>query len=114
MTAGQLRERLHFQTRVEHDDGYGNTVAEWATQFTVAARLKPEGRGEQVLAARLSGVQTYRCTVRKSSETVQITEAWRAVDARNADRIFAVKSPPADFSEKGASLDMLVQSGVAA
>lgn len=112
--AGALRERVHCQFAASLDDGWGNPLpgaGEFATQFTVSAGMKPRTGGEEVDAARLGGRQPYVVTVRNTSQTRQITTAWRLVDARDANRIFAVTSPPADPDGKNAWLEFLVVEG---
>lgn len=88
-----MREKLHFQARTEVDDGFGNvTSGPFQTVFTEPARLRPGLGSETVQAARLQGVQPYTITIRSSARTRAITPAWRAVDARNASRIFDIKA----------------------
>lgn len=88
-----MREKLHFQARTEVDDGFGNPVSgPFQTVFTEPARLRPGLGSETVQAARLQGVQPYTITIRSSTRTRQITTAWRAVDARDATRVFDIKA----------------------
>jgi head-tail adaptor len=116
--AGDLRERVTFQRRGELSDGFGNEQAgAWMDQFTVAARVQPRLGGEEVIAARLAGTQPLIITVRSSSDTKQVTSAWRAYDARaglTADgeplRLFNIRSF-ANVDERGAYIDFLVQEG---
>lgn len=112
--AGALRERVHCQFAAALDDGWGNPLpgaGEFATQFTVAAGMKPRTGGEEIDAARLGGRQPFVVTVRNSSQTRQITTAWRLVDARDASRVFAVTSPPADPDGKNQWLEFLAVEG---
>ena len=112
--AGALRERVHCQFAPPLDDGWGNPLpgaGEFATQFTVAAGMRPRTGGEEVTAARLGGQQPYIVTVRNSSQTRKITTAWRLVDARNESRVFAVTSPPADPDGKNQWLEFLAVEG---
>ncbi len=82
-SAGDLRERFTFAKRTDTPDEYGNPVAGgWIDQFTVWAAVKPLKGGEGVQAARLAGSQPVIITVRYSSQTRQISPAWRATDAR--------------------------------
>lgn len=88
-----MRSKLHFQARTEVDDGFGNiTSGPFQTVFLEPARLKPGLGSETVQAARLQGVQPYTITIRSSTRTRQITTAWRAVDARDANRVFDIKA----------------------
>lgn len=92
MQAGELRERLTFQQRVELADGYGNTVdEEWADEFTVSANVRPRLAGEQVMQARLAGTNLMNITVRHSTHTVRVTPAWRCFDARSG-RVYNIRS----------------------
>lgn len=114
--AGALRERVHCQFAAPADDGWGNPLpgaGEPATLFTVAAGMRPRTGGEEVTAARLGGRQPYVVTVRNTAQTRQITTAWRLVDANDANRIFAVTSPPADPDGKNQWLEFLVIEGAA-
>lgn len=113
--AGDLRERIHFQRRVAADDGFGNVLASGAfeTVFTVSANLRPLRGSESVMQSRLAGKQPYIVTVRSSSETREADESWQLVDARKADRIFAVKAPPTDPNGRRAWLEFLVTEGEA-
>lgn len=114
MRAGQLRERLTFQSPTALSDDYGNTTSGWTDEFTVAARLQPKVGGEQVLAARLQGRQVYLIHVRSSAQTREIIPDWQAVDARDATRVFQIKSPSRNMDEKGQWLEMDAEIGVAA
>jgi head-tail adaptor len=112
MAAGRLRERLSFQKRTEVDDGFGNVVSgPFETQFTVSARVQPRMGSEPIIAQRLQGVQPVTITVRSSSDTRQITSAWRAVDARDASRIYNIRT--AVPTEKGDFVEMLADDGPA-
>ncbi|WP_342643449.1 head-tail adaptor protein [Rhodoligotrophos ferricapiens] len=113
MRAGQLRERVLFQTRLpDQDDGYGNVIeGSWTDEFAVAARIQFLRGTESVMAARLEGREPVIITVRRSSQTEQITPDWRAVDARNPDRIFNIRGVSPD--EKHTVFDILADGGVA-
>ncbi|MDO3431187.1 head-tail adaptor protein [Rhizobium sp. CBN3] len=113
MPAGNLRERLHFQTRAIVDDGFGNEQSgDWETVFTAAAELRPLKGSEPVIASRLSGVQPFVIQIRSCIEARVVTTAWRAVDARNPSRIFNITSA-ANFDEKNRYIDMMATQGVA-
>ncbi|MBA1157764.1 head-tail adaptor protein [Microvirga mediterraneensis] len=91
--AGQLRDRLTFEARSVIDDGYGNEVSgPWAAQFTVAARVTTSPGRETVTAQRLAGVNPVDVWVRWSEQTKNIRTEWRAVDARDPERVFAILS----------------------
>ncbi|WP_196258571.1 head-tail adaptor protein [Pelagibacterium limicola] len=112
--AGATRARVTFQKRGDADDGWGKVqpgAGDWEDQFTVWVGLAPMRGTETVMAARLQGQQPYVLTVRQSSQTRQITAAWRAVDARDPKRVFAITAPPADPDGRRAWLEMIVNHG---
>lgn len=111
--AGQLRERLTFQSPTPEVDAYGGTTEGWTDEFTVPARLWPQRGGESIQADRLSGRQTFVLQVWSDEDTRTIEPQWRAVDANDTSRIFQVKSPPIHMDERRMFLDMLVEQGVA-
>lgn len=113
MTAGSLKHRLRFEARSLTSDGYGNVEGDFATVFTRQAQIIPLKGGEAVMAARLTGTQPIIIRVRRDSQTRQIEADWRAVDERT-EEVYALKSPPTDMEDRGAYLDILAESGVAA
>lgn len=112
MGAGALRRSLSFQVRSAFQDQYGNTVTgDFATQFTVDAQVKPRMGSEPIINQRLQGVQPVTITVRSSSQTRQITPAWRAVDSRDGTKIYNLRTAVAD--EKNRYIEMLADDGPA-
>lgn len=112
--AGALRERVHCQVAGSLDDGWGQPLpgaGPIETKFTISAGMRPRTGGEEVTAARLGGRQPFIVTVRNTSQTRQITTAWRLVDARQAGRVLAVISPPADPDGKNQWLEFLAEEG---
>jgi head-tail adaptor len=116
--AGQLREKVTFQRRDESPDGHGNELGGWTDQFSEPCRLTPRLGGEEVIAARMSGVQPYIMTVRSSRRTRSVSAGWRAFDTRKGtgengepERLFEILSI-ADVDEKNAYIDFLVREGV--
>ena len=109
--AGDLYYRVHCQKRVERDDGYGNTVAEFAIQFTVRAAYRHLRGGETVMASRLENKHPVLITVRASSQTRQINSDWRLVDARD-DAAWAIRDVTAETDRQ--FITFLCESGVAA
>lgn len=110
--AGELLERVTFSARgVAVDDGYGNVESTFSDRFTAAARIRPRLGGEEVMAARLQGKNLATITVRYSSNTVQITTDWRAIDTRTGD-IWNVRSPPINPDERKQFLEILCEKGV--
>ena len=112
---GALRYRVHCQMSSGGDDGWGNPLpgaGDFATRFTVACGMRPRTGGEAVDAARLSGRQPFVVTMRNTTETRQITTAWRLVDARDENRVFAITSPPADPDGKNQWLEFIATEGL--
>lgn len=107
--AGELRERVGFQSPTEINDGAGNVTDGWETQFTLAARLMPLRGGEAVMAGRLQGTQPYICTVRGCASIRMVTTAWQAVNVRTGAvyNIKAITNP----DERGAMFDILMVAG---
>jgi SPP1 family predicted phage head-tail adaptor len=109
--ASNLYFRIHCQKRVERDDGYGNTVAEFATQFTVRAAYRHLRGGEAVMASRLENRHPVLITVRASSQTRLIRSDWRLIDARD-DTAWAVRDVTAETDRQ--FITCLCESGAAA
>jgi len=92
-STGQLRDRVTFQARSKIDDGYGNEVSgPWEDKFTVSARVTASPGRETVTAQRLQGINPVDVWVRWSEQTAQIQTEWRAIDARDPSRVFAILS----------------------
>jgi len=111
--AGSLTIRVHCQKKAAAADEFDNPVpagGAWSTQFTVLAGFLPKTGGEQVLAGRLAGIQTYVVTIWQSDSTRQITPGWRLVDADNSARTFNIQSL-FDPDGKRLKLELLVQEG---
>lgn len=111
MQAGKLRDRVTFAKRQASSDEYGNDESTFVDQFTVAAEVIYLQGGEQVMAARLDGRQPVVLTVRASTQTRLIETDWRATDARDAERVFNVRSIKP--SERRDHIDVLCEAGVA-
>ena len=89
--AGELRDRYRFERRAEDDNG--DRLGAWgADAVTVWTKTQALRGGEGVQAARLEGRQPFLLTVRASTATKLIDNAWRAVDDRDANRVFNIKS----------------------
>lgn len=108
---GDLYYKVNCQKRVEQDDGLGNTVSGFATQFTVRATYKHLRGGESVMASRLENKHPIIITVRASSQTREITSDWRLIDARDGT-VWAVRDVTAETDRQFISL--LCERGVAA
>lgn len=115
--AGDLRERIGFFAPVEFEDGYGNTTTGFdvAPDFAVSAAVKPRLGGEAVLAGRLTGKHYVNITVRASSLTRSVTEAWMARDERSgvAYNIRSIIDPEKASSRHDRFIEMLCEQGVA-
>ena len=109
--AADLYYRIHCQKRIEQDDGYGNTVGEFQTQFTVRAAYRHLRGGETVIASRLESKHPVVITVRASSQTRQINSDWRLVDARDGTE-WAVRDVTPETDRQ--FITFLCESGVAA
>ncbi len=117
--AGDLKHRVAFAKRaVQTDDGYGNVEGAFVEHYVVSAGFRPKFGGEQVDAARLSGIQPYSVTVRSSPEMREVTPEWRM---RHACDGFCGVPEGVEFNIRGITnpdqksqwLEMLVESGVA-
>ncbi len=111
ITAGDLYYKVHCQKRVEVDDGAGNTVGNFATQFTVRAAYRHLRGGETVIASRLENRHPVIIAVRSSSQSRQINTDWRLVDARDGTA-WAVRDVTHETDRQFISL--LCERGVAA
>lgn len=110
--AAARRERLSFQVRdVMPDDGFGNREDKWRTKFQMFARVQPLRGSETVIAARLAGTQPYVITVESCRDSRSVTPGWRAVDAREPQRIFNIRSA-ANFDERNRLITFTAETGV--
>lgn len=109
--AGDLYYRVNCQKRVETDDGRGNTVADFATEFTVWAAYRHLRGGEGVIADRLENKHPILITVRATNQTKKINSDWRLVDVRDGTE-WAVRDVTAETDRQ--FITLLCQSGVAA
>jgi len=110
--SGKLTRRLRFESPQAQPDGYGDAVTIWQEEFTTSAEVFARSGGEQVLAARLSGIQPVEITVRRFAATARITSAWRVIDVHSGE-MFALVAPPFDPDGSRAFVKMLGRSGVA-
>jgi head-tail adaptor len=110
MTAGQLRERVRFERRFQTaDDGYGNTTSQWSFLGSMFARIDPGAGREDVLAAKLSGLQIWTITVRWSQLSKGLAPADRAVNERSG-AIYNILSATNE-DERHRYITMTCQSG---
>lgn len=110
--AGKLRDRFTIQRRVSANDGYGNSAAGWADQFTIWGGIEFRRGGEGVLAARLAARQPAILTVRSSAQARGILASDRAVNARTGE-VFNIRELPREARDNRGFLEMLVEAGVA-
>lgn len=110
--AGDLRQRVKFQRRTEVDDGYGNTEGGWADlSIDRAASLTPTRGGEAVQSGRLTGSASWDLWVRADSATKALTTGDRAIDVRDASRVFNIVFGPADMDGRNTWLLLQCTSG---
>lgn len=108
--AGELRERVRFESRGGTSDGYGNDVpGAFEVRFTRAAAFLMKPGSEAVQAARLQGVQPVTMIVRFDSETSAITPEWRAVDVRSGV-VYAIQAA-ADMDRRRAWITLVCMAG---
>lgn len=111
MAAGKLQHQLVFSSRELTSDGFGNEEGGWDVRFTRWAEIIPLKGGEQVMAARLGGVQPVLIRVRLDSDTDDIAPDWRAVDEKGV--LYALHSV-ADMEQNRELLTITAEAGVAA
>lgn len=109
MPAGNLDNRIAFESRVTLTDEYGNVQEEWSEQIVVWARKQYLVGGETVMASRLDGRQPAALTVRRSPDTAQITVGWRARDVDTGE-LFNIRS--INVTEDRAWVNVLCEKGV--
>lgn len=107
--AGDMRERIRLDARVASDDGFGNSVADWAPQFSRAAAYLMKPGSESVQAARLQGQQPVTIIVRFDPDTQRITSEWRATDERTGE-VFAIRAA-ADMDRRRQWITMVCVAG---
>lgn len=110
-TAGSLNQRVVFLEPNDSSDGHGGETDGYVERFCVSARLRPRMGSETVIASRLQGIQPYTLTVRSSSDTRQVTPAWRARNTRTGQTYNI--TTVVNIDERNAFLEMLVVEGEA-
>lgn len=91
MGAGRLNERIHLERPKAHQNGRGGVEKGWDRVFTTSAGFTRLRGGEQVIGARLAGVQPTVIKVRYSRKSAEITPEWRAIDARTGE-VFNIRT----------------------
>lgn len=107
---GELRRRIAFHVRQAIPDNRGNYEGAWEEKFRAYAKVTPLKGGEEVLGARLSGVQPVIIRVRYSSSTKFVQPHWKAIDTRSG-AVYNVTSV-ANLDEKNIYLDFMATTGV--
>ena len=126
--AGQLDERVIFDSPLDGDDDIGGQEVGWLEEFVVAAGYTRLRGGEKGIADRLEGRQPTIIRVRRGEWTNRINTDWRVRDTRNeadpriqaafdadgvwSGEIFNVRGR-ADTSNRQ-FIDFICESGVAA
>lgn len=109
MSAGQLTRRAQFEKRGSLEDGYGNTLTEWASVFSHLCHVRYMRGGESVMASRLEGRQPVIITVRNCAEARTISSDMRCV----IDGVpYNVREFPRPSQDR-LWLEFLAESGVA-
>lgn len=110
-----MRERVTIERRGEiSDDGMGNYIGEWATLIDERrARIAPTRGGEEVIAARLEGVQRFDIWLRADPDTLAIKADDRVIDLNDASRVFAIRYV-GNLDERRRFILLQCEAGVAA
>ena len=109
-SSGSLRERIRIEAPPSTSDGMGGVVQGWTTIATdVPARIAPTRGGEEVRAARLSGIALFTIVVRSSDETRPTTAACRVVNERTG-QTYNIKWV-ANLDERDRFLTMTAEAG---
>lgn len=108
-----MRDRVTFQRRAVADDGAGNAgrTGPWSDEFTCRAEIVPLKGSEQVIAARLSGVQPATIRVRYTARTAAITSEWRVYETLRPDVVYDIETA-ADMERRRALVTMVCKAGV--
>jgi head-tail adaptor len=113
--AGDLHQTVQWAEPFGAMDRYGNEQTNWANRFVVRAQIAPKLGGEDVMAARLQGVQPVVIRVRSSVDTRKITTQWRVTDTNSGIQynVRAVADPFMGMAERGRWIEVLAEAGVA-
>jgi len=106
--AGELRERVKIE-RPGADNGRGGAPQSWLPVVEgIPAKITPAQGGEQVRAARLTGVNTFDVTVRQSPELAAVTADMRLTNERTGKVYNVVWA--ANLDERGRFLTITVMA----
>lgn len=113
--AGDLRQKVKFQRRANTGgDGYGNTEGPWGDlSIERSCSLTPSRGGETVQAGRLAGSAAWDLWLRADSGTRTLKVGDRAVDSRDATRVFNIRFGPSDMDGTNTWLFLQLEQGVA-
>lgn len=110
--AGELRQKVRFERRVNTPDGYGNTKAGWEDlALDRSCSLTPTRGGESVQAGRAAGSASWDMWLRNDRALRGVTTADRVVDARDGSRSFNIVFGPVDMDGDGRWLFCQLVSG---
>lgn len=108
-SAGDLRQSVAFEERVELDRGDGTKVGDWVERFSTRAGFVHLMGGESVMAGRLAGRHPQVIFVRAQTAARAVTPEWRIIDKRSGVAFNIRDITP---SGNGLWLDFLCESGV--
>lgn len=107
--AGELREKIKIERRTREPNGRGGEVETWRLVASgLPAKISPTKGGEEVRAARLTGVNTFDVTVRQSAALSAITADMRLTNERTGAVYNIVWA--ANLDERSRFLTMTVKS----
>jgi SPP1 family predicted phage head-tail adaptor len=109
MRAGNLNKRVVFESAQSSDDAGGGNVVTWTNFATVWGGFSPERGRERLEAGRVEGASMGVLRVRSSSQTRQITTAYRVKIDGVPYNIRSIENP----DQRNRGLEMLVEKGVA-
>lgn len=104
---GELSHRLTFKRRERQSGTRGVKVGDFVKQFDLWGHVRLLRGGEEVLGARLGGVQPAIITVKASPLSDQIMSGW-IIEHKGA--VWNVKEPPRR-SQNRMYYEMLVSRG---
>jgi head-tail adaptor len=107
--AGLLEQRVAFDKREEHEDPYGNMVADWVEQFQARAAFIFLRGSETVMAARLESREPMLVRIRNSANARLIGTDWQLRDLHGGDKAYNINDITWDNNR--AVIDLVVTGG---
>lgn len=107
-SASRLQHKIAFYQRAAQDDGYGNTLTDWAKRFAVNAEFIHLRGGEQVQASRLAGRHPQIIRVRRSARIAGVDVSWSIRDERTGKH-FNIRDVTPDETREW--IDFLCETG---